>query len=96
MKKKNIYNYKWLFIAALASLLVLIAVINVINREYIAIDIADKCGQFMNLMSHTIPTEKSCEMRCRDQCNAKNYELKDYDFTLNPAGCNSCSCKCLG
>lgn len=58
------------------------------------IQIEDKCGRFVNLESHTIPDEESCNSRCRAQCMSTDMELKKADFRMAQGACNECVCHC--
>lgn len=59
-----------------------------------AFTIEDKCGKFVNLMSHTIEDEGACRTRCRSQCESVSKEYSSAEFTKNDNACNSCVCYC--
>jgi hypothetical protein len=63
-------------------------------NEKKSFEIEDKCGQFMNLLSHTINDESSCKSRCRAQCETKDYKYDSIEFKSNNISCNFCKCYC--
>lgn len=56
--------------------------------------IEDKCGKFINLMSHTIDDEDACKTRCRSQCESRDYRYTRSEFIQSNTGCNECMCYC--
>jgi hypothetical protein len=58
--------------------------------------IDDKCGRFMNLMSHTINDETECVIRCKQKCISQELRYKNVDFQNTGNSCNSCTCNCKG
>lgn len=57
-------------------------------------DLIDNCGLMTNFVSHTIPNAGVCNIRCHDQCEAKELELLEASFVHRDAGCHSCHCTC--
>ena len=83
--------------AVLVILLVIVAVLIFLTPSLVgkkSFMLTDKCGRFMNLISHTINSEETCKARCRAQCDADGYRYDDSIFTASIVGCNSCKCNC--
>ena len=57
-------------------------------------EIEDKCGRFLNLLSHTIDDESTCRSRCIAQCISNDYKFDKVEFNKENVGCNSCMCFC--
>jgi hypothetical protein len=57
-------------------------------------DIIDKCGRFINLMSHTVEDEPSCKIRCMAKCESSEMKYKKIEFEVPASGCNKCLCHC--
>lgn len=81
-------------ILILALLVLLVAILVLQSKGKTAFTIEDKCGKFVNLMSHTIEDEGTCRTRCRSQCSAVSMDYSDVKFTANKDSCNSCICYC--
>ena len=88
-KKVSMY-----IIAALVFLAAAIILISPGPKEDKSFSIEDKCGNFMNLVSHTITDEEACSSRCKSQCISINYGKSKIEFKANENGCNSCTCYC--
>ena len=89
--KNKIKTY---LIIVLVLIIVFIIASELNFKGKISFKIEDKCGKFINVMSHTIDNENVCKSRCRAQCNSINYKYKDIEFKKNDIGCNSCLCYC--
>lgn len=93
LQEKFFKNLKLIVIAAL--IVVVIAVfIGSNRRNEISFKIDDKCGKFVNLMSHTIGDDGICKSRCRSQCTSMGKEYIKAEFKKIDSGCNSCACYC--
>ena len=57
-------------------------------------EIKDKCGQFVNLFSHTIQDEATCRTRCRSQCQTNDLVYSNVEFEEMQMECNKCICHC--
>lgn len=91
--KQMVRNPRVIFMLVL---LLLAAVVFLINPESKrgTFRIEDKCGKFVNLMSHTIENEDACKTRCRSQCDSARMRFKKVQFEKSELGCNSCTCRC--
>ena len=78
----------------LASLVLIIFLIRPSYRSATPVSIEDKCGKFLNLVSHTIDSETICRSRCRSQCVAREKYFLKFEFLKSGAGCNKCLCYC--
>ena len=96
MKKKIIKllkNGKWLIVGAL-SIVFIVILIQPYFTPVKSFTIQDKCGQFVNLLSHTIPDENACELRCKGQCKVTDNKFKKIEFEKKEKRCNVCTCFC--
>jgi len=83
--------------AFLVILFVVVAVLMFSSRSLVgrkSFVLEDKCGRFMNLVSHTISNDETCRMRCRAQCDADGYRFESSVFIESLVKCNSCKCVC--
>ncbi|MEK6946653.1 MAG: hypothetical protein AABX32_03515 [Nanoarchaeota archaeon] len=87
-------NLKLVLIVVLAAVLLLLFTIDGYTKNNISFKIEDKCGKFINLLSHTVEDENACKVRCNSQCQSLNYKFRRTDFTKNESNCNSCICYC--
>lgn len=92
-KEKLLKEPKLLAIIALVLILLIIFAFEP-NFKSASFNIEDKCGKFVNLMSHTIEDETACKSRCRSQCQSINDAYKKVEFKKSGNGCNSCVCFC--
>ena len=60
----------------------------------ITVNIPDRCGPIMNFISHTVPDEESCYVRCKTVCTSKDLSIHKAYFTAVETGCNTCTCVC--
>lgn len=85
-------------IIVITILLILVLGIVLLNpnffREKKVFDIPDKCGTFVNLISHTVEDEDKCISRCRAQCYSIDYKFDKVEFSDQDLGCNTCKCYC--
>ena len=58
------------------------------------IKLEDRCGPFVNMVSHTIQSKSICETRCKSQCETIDYKLSKAVFQENTNSCNDCMCYC--
>lgn len=89
MKTKD---YK--FIIIILMLLSIIAVFLIKTDEEVIIELDDRCGPMMNLISHTIADSSVCKTKCKSQCVTKDLSFQKTEFFLNERGCNNCTCFC--
>lgn len=82
---------KLIFIIILALAIVVVMAINPSSESF---EIEDKCGKFVNVMSHTIEDENACKTRCRSQCDSTGLRYRKARFEKSELGCNSCTCNC--
>jgi len=88
-------NPKILFIVALVIALTLLIKFSGISFAKVQpFDIDDKCGQFVNLFSHTIEDEETCDSRCKSLCISKDLDFQNVNFKTVENACNSCTCFC--
>ena len=92
--KENLLRDKKLFLIMVLVLIIIVIISLELNFKVISLKIEDKCGKFINVMSHTIDDENICISRCRAQCNSIDYKYKKIEFKKNDIGCNSCLCYC--
>ena len=82
----------------LIGILLLVAITLIIIKPNLmakkSFEIEDKCGQFVNLVSHTIEDKDTCRSRCRAQCISIEYKYDKVEFEKSDVGCNSCTCFC--
>lgn len=93
-KEKLLKNSKLLLIIALLLIIIMILAVKLMFKKSVLIEIEDKCGKFINLISHTIEDENVCISRCRAQCESISRKYQKVEFNKNDAGCNSCNCYC--
>ena len=94
-KLKN--DRKLLIICVLLILFLLTALVlfGINSRAGIkSFEIEDKCGRFINLMSHTIEDKGKCRTRCVSQCQSESRSYYDSEFEFRESGCNYCKCYC--
>jgi hypothetical protein len=91
MKIKKKYKMPALIVVLLVVLIVVL--INPTGKV-VVIKLKDSCGPMMNLISHTIKDEDSCNYKCKAQCGTIDLELDESEFVLNPYGCHNCTCYC--
>lgn len=94
MKKKMMKDPRSIFIAILAIILLAVLFMFLDTGETRSFEIEDKCGKFVNLLSHTIEDEATCKSRCRAQCQSEDMNFKKVDFEVPVQGCNKCTCYC--
>jgi len=79
-------------ILVLVFITLIIATPNFLEKKIIKIE--DKCGKFVNLISHTIGDESTCKSRCRAQCIGLGDKYDKVEFEKSNVGCNLCTCFC--
>jgi hypothetical protein len=67
---------------------------NIQVSNEIKYNIEDKCGKFMNMMSHSIPDENSCIIRCQARCESMKLTISHVEFGTFENKCNYCACYC--
>ena len=92
--KKIFTDAKSYIILALIIIFIVLLTMQSAFKETKSFIIEDKCGRFMNLISHTINDEESCKVRCRGQCSTIDFEYEGIEFLPNEKGCHSCKCNC--
>ena len=92
--KEKLFGDKKLILIAILVLIITLIIAFQQNSKVITLKIEDKCGKFINVVSHTIDDENACISRCRSQCNSIKYAYKNIDFRKNSVSCNSCLCYC--
>ena len=97
---KRLKHYNWIFkdpkLMLIAALVIAAAAILMALsfKDKASFQIEDKCGQFVNVIGHTVQTQNACATRCRAQCISMGYSYKKVDFTASKNACNSCTCHC--
>lgn len=91
---KIIKDPKIVLIVVLVLIVIFILFSTFFLTSGINFEIEDKCGTFVNLVSHTIPDKETCQSRCRSQCISKDLTYKKVDFNLMPTSCHECKCHC--
>ena len=84
-------------LALIIGLAIIVAALIIIKPNFgngQSFEIEDKCGKFVNLVSHTIGEEPTCRSRCRAQCLSMDYKYDKVEFGKSDTGCNSCKCFC--
>ncbi len=94
MKRIFKKNPKLVMIISLLILLLFVLISFPLFAEKRVIDIEDKCGKFVNLLSHTIENEAVCKSRCRAQCESIDFGYDKIDFKESDTTCNKCTCYC--
>lgn len=92
-KEKLLKDPKLLIIVLLALIIIVILILES-NFKEVSLTIEDRCGKFVNLMSHTIEDGSVCKSRCRAQCQSIELTYKKVEFNKSDNGCNSCVCYC--
>ena len=92
--KKTARDPKLVLIGILLLVLITLVTAKLSFKEKKIFEIDDKCGKFVNLVSHTIEDETTCRSRCRAQCLSIDYKYDKTEFEKSDAGCNSCICFC--
>ena len=90
--KKFVKDSKIILIGILVLIMLMIAMPS--SGEKKAFELEDKCGKFVNLVSHTIEDEAACETRCRAQCIGIDHKYDKVEFKESEAECNKCTCFC--
>ena len=94
-KLKNLAkNFRLVLITALVLILLALMLIKPSFRQEKSFEIEDKCGKFVNLVSHTVEDESACRSRCTAQCVSIEHKYSKSEFKKSSAGCNSCICSC--
>lgn len=91
--KQNLLKYAMIGLLALVLIGLLAAIKPGFGGKKVFL-IDDKCGKFVNLVSHTIENEEICRSRCRAQCGSIDYRYDKVKFEESDASCNSCTCFC--
>ena len=92
--KHHISKYSKVYAILFLLVLIIAIFLSLPGKEKTSFKIEDKCGRFVNLMAHTVQDERSCEIRCRSQCESYGYSYKKSEFTKIENSCNSCTCYC--
>lgn len=92
--KKLSIDRLWVVVAILAIAAVALFFMPASFGEVTTFAIKDKCGKFVNLIDHTIEDDEQCDIRCRQQCKAKDLKYDESFFTEAASGCNDCQCSC--
>lgn len=92
--KKQSTDYLWGVVAVLAIIAIVLFFLPANFGETTTFAIKDKCGRFVNLIDHTIEDGEQCDIRCRQQCTAKDLKYDKSFFTEASSGCNDCECSC--
>lgn len=93
-ERKGSMEIKMILIVILALLIAAILFFTNYKKSPPSFSIEDKCGRFVNLMSHTIADENSCKTRCRSQCESVGRNYGKISFEKKDPACNSCTCYC--
>ena len=92
--KQLIKNHKSILIAVLLLMVVVLLVVKIGFSYEKSFEIEDKCGKFVNLVSHTIEDEDMCRFQCRAKCISQDYKYAKVEFEKRNVGCNLCTCFC--
>lgn len=57
-------------------------------------NINDECSLIFNNIVHKIKNEGDCKISCRNQCQLKNMNFYNMNFTSKSNSCNTCYCYC--
>lgn len=92
-KNELLKHSKLILIAALIIAALVVVMIGP-GFSSMSFKIEDKCGNFVNLASHTVNDEDACKIRCRAQCESAEKRFRKMEFKTGNSGCNSCMCYC--
>lgn len=92
-KEKLLKEPKLFFIIVLILIILIVIALEPGFGRGISFEIEDKCGKFVNLISHSIEDNNACVTRCKAQCSSIDYIYNKVEFKKS-AGCNSCVCHC--
>jgi len=91
----------FLIIALLAIILILLVEFKIIDNpldnplsQPQLFDIEDRCSLIVGQLMHTIEGSDSCEIRCGTECEVREMNFYDSEFTKHENDCNSCECYC--
>jgi hypothetical protein len=93
-RKRMLGSKKTTIIIALAIIVIFALLLSPLFGEEVSFRIEDKCGRFVNLISHTIPDEEACATRCRNQCNSIEKGYVKAAFEESFTACHGCTCFC--
>lgn len=54
----------------------------------------DKCSLIVGKLIHVIRDSDDCRINCRADCNVRQLEFVDSNFTASFTSCNQCTCYC--
>lgn len=91
---ETLKNPKTILILTLSIIFLFLVMLYIDSSDNKSFPIEDKCGQFVNLLSHTIADEESCASRCRSQCVSIDLRFNKVKFTEGVNKCNDCICYC--
>lgn len=57
-------------------------------------NVNDECSLIFNNIVHQIKSEGDCKIRCRNECQLKNMDFYNINFTSESKSCNICNCYC--
>ncbi len=83
-----------LIIALLINMRVISNPFTFTEKEVIAYSIPDECSLIVGQLIHTVETEDVCEQRCKTNCQIREKEYVQHEFSLVPNDCNQCTCYC--
>ena len=82
------------FFTIFIALLIIVILLFIFYKTEKEFNIEDRCGPIVNMISHTIPSDSSCQTRCKQQCDTAEMEYSRNNFIKAAAGCNTCTCYC--
>jgi len=91
---KNLKNHRAFFMLLLVVIASSLLLFSFVFKEEISFEIQDKCGVFVNLVSHTIADEDACASRCLGQCVSGDKKFSKIIFEEAEKGCHKCTCFC--
>ena len=68
--------------------------VNSLYKKPKMLAIKDECSRIFSNIVHQIKSEGDCKIRCRNECQLKNMNFYDINFTSNSNSCNICNCYC--
>lgn len=82
------------FILIFIGLLIVVILLILFSQKEKEFDIQDRCGPIVNMISHTIPSDASCKIRCKQKCDTVEMSYSKHIFVEVDAGCHTCTCYC--
>ena len=104
-RKLNRKNTKLALILLIIALLALVFILLVqfgfvnnpfekLNREPELFRVEDSCSLIVGQLIHTINNADECEVRCKANCELRESDFHNSEFSQREKDCNLCNCYC--